>query len=253
MCPNNSYDPRMHGAPQIKSTAINLGIAWLAIAAGSLDVISFLTLDHVFASAMTGNTALLGIAVSDGDWNSASKPAIALVGFVIGTASASVASDSNFAKTRQLAALRGLLLLESVCLAGFALARQPSSNATPEISHFLLILICSFSMGMQVIAANMVGARGVNTIVFTSTVAAAVSSVTGILLGRQEGPQVRPDTLRQLLSFAAYAAGALIAGLLAWSKFALQAWVPVTAVLLALVCFREFGNRAGNQLAGSPD
>jgi uncharacterized membrane protein YoaK (UPF0700 family) len=222
-----------------KSSTTNIGIAFLAVASGSLDVIVFLTLGGVFASAMTGNTALLGIAISDGDWVSAARPAIALIGFMIGTATASVASHPNATMARQSATLRGLVLFEASCLVVFAMIRQLSVDLTPN----MLILLCSFSMGIQGIAAKMVGSPGVNTIVFTSTVVEIASSVTNILLGRQDRPQARSDTIRQILGFAAYGAGALIAGLLAWSKFFLLAWLPVTAVLLAFACFEAARER----------
>ena len=238
-------EPATRNAEHGQSRATNVGIACLAVASSSLDVITFLTLDQVFASAMTGNSALLGIAISRGNWVAASKPAIALIGFVIGTATATAASNANLSSARQRAALMKLLLLEATCLAIFALARQPSSDGMPIVRHSLLILLCAFSMGIQVVVAKTVGAKGVSTIVFTSTVAAAASSVVNILLGRQSGPQVRDDTVRQVLSFAAYVCGAVIAGILAWSKFVLLAWLPVTAVLLALVCFktREYAGR----------
>jgi uncharacterized membrane protein YoaK (UPF0700 family) len=54
------------------------GTSFLAAASGSADVITFLTLGHVFGSAMTGNTALLGIAVAGGQLLTASLPATAL-------------------------------------------------------------------------------------------------------------------------------------------------------------------------------
>src|SRR5882757_10140929 len=55
-----------------------------AFAAGSVDVISFATLGGVFASAMTGNFALLAYYVAQGDSQSAMGSIVALSGFVIG-------------------------------------------------------------------------------------------------------------------------------------------------------------------------
>src|SRR5260370_17858869 len=63
-------------------------IEWMllltAFAAGSVDVISFATLGGVFASAMTGNFALLAYYVAQGDSQSAMGSIVALSGFVIG-------------------------------------------------------------------------------------------------------------------------------------------------------------------------
>jgi uncharacterized membrane protein YoaK (UPF0700 family) len=92
-------------------------------------------------------------------------------------------------------------------------------------------------VGVQGIAARTVNAPGVNTIVFTSTVVAIVSSMTEILLGRQNDPNALAVVRRQVAIFAAYGTGAVIAGLLNWNAFSLLVWMPVAAALLALVCF----------------
>ena len=76
-----------------------------------------------------------------------------------------------------------------------------------------------------------------DTVVSTSTVVAIVKSVTEIWMGRPDGRKLVPDTVRQIVSFGAYAAGASVAGLLAWSQFSLMAWLPVAAALLALASF----------------
>src|SRR6266481_6036622 len=55
-----------------------------AFAAGTVDIISFATLGGVFASAMTGNFALLAYYVAQGDSQSAMGSIVALSGFVIG-------------------------------------------------------------------------------------------------------------------------------------------------------------------------
>jgi uncharacterized membrane protein YoaK (UPF0700 family) len=44
----------------------DLTLALLAFASGTTDVLSFLALSGVFTSAMTGNTALLGLAAGQG-------------------------------------------------------------------------------------------------------------------------------------------------------------------------------------------
>jgi Protein of unknown function (DUF1275) len=44
----------------------NLGLASLSLASGCIDVLSFLKPGDVFTSAMTGNAALLAIAIGQG-------------------------------------------------------------------------------------------------------------------------------------------------------------------------------------------
>src|SRR3569832_1345104 len=65
-----------------------LGTAWIlfatAFAAGAVGIIGFTKLGGVFASAMTGNFALLAYHVAKGNTLSAIGSAIALSGFVSG-------------------------------------------------------------------------------------------------------------------------------------------------------------------------
>src|ERR1700760_3951129 len=62
--------------------------AWIlfatAFAAGAVDIIGFAKLGGVFASAMTGNFALLAYHVAEGNTLSAIGSVIALIGFVSG-------------------------------------------------------------------------------------------------------------------------------------------------------------------------
>ena len=43
-------------------------LACLSLVSGCVDVLSFVELRDLFASAMTGNTALLAVAISRGEW-----------------------------------------------------------------------------------------------------------------------------------------------------------------------------------------
>ncbi|MEM7224536.1 MAG: YoaK family protein [Pseudomonadota bacterium] len=221
-----------------------LGLAFLAVASGSADVIAFLMLGHVFASAMTGNTALLGIAVSQGDMVAASQPVTALIGFIAGAVLAAAIYNPKDSPLKLATVLRTLLLLEILCLGAFAALWQIAGHPSGGPVHYSLILLCSVAMGVQGVAAKRINAPGVNTIVFTSTVVAIVLSTTEILLGRVDGPVIRSATKRQAAVFGAYGAGALIAGLLIWSKFPLLVWMPVAAVTLSLVCYELAQRRA---------
>ena len=229
--------------PRDDRLAGGYGLACLAVASGSADVIAFLTLGHVFASAMTGNTALLGIALSEGDLAAASQPITALLGFAAGAALAATLYNPAKSGARQPAILRRLLLLEIACLGAFAIVLQ-ASGGTDGGLLYLLIVLSSLAMGIQGIAAKRINAPGVNTIVFTSTLVSVVLSVSEILLRRDDSPALRKAAKQQIATFGAYGAGAVAAGLLDWGAFALLAWMPVAAVALAMACFEADRARA---------
>jgi uncharacterized membrane protein YoaK (UPF0700 family) len=131
-----------------------LGMALLAISSGSTDVVTYLLLGQVFASAMTGNSALLGIALSDGNLLKASQPATALLGFAACAAFASIIDSPAQPATRQATRIRVLLLLETGCFVGFAILWATTGHPAGSVAHYGLILVCSFGMGIQGIAAN---------------------------------------------------------------------------------------------------
>jgi len=212
------------------STSLTL----LAIASGSSDVIAFLLLGHVFASAMTGNTALLGIALSDGNLIAVTQPFSALFGFAAGVGLATVICNAESASPRQKSILRNLLVLEAACLALFAIIWELGHHSAGDPTHYVLILLCSLAMGIQGVAARRFDAPGVNAIVFTTTLVTVISSAVGILSKRVDDPTVRSATMLQISAFAAYGAGALLAGLLYRAEFALLAWLPLTAILVVL-------------------
>src|ERR1700704_1847310 len=69
-----------------KLTYIEWMLLLTAFAAGTVDIISFATLGGVFASAMTGNFALLAYYVAQSDSQSAMGSVVALSGFAVGCA-----------------------------------------------------------------------------------------------------------------------------------------------------------------------
>jgi uncharacterized membrane protein YoaK (UPF0700 family) len=67
-------------------TQIEIILLLTAFSAGTVDVIGFATLGGVFASAMTGNLALLAYYVAQGHASQVIGSMVALGGFVLGCA-----------------------------------------------------------------------------------------------------------------------------------------------------------------------
>ncbi len=208
---------------------------FLAIASGSSDVIAFLLLGHVFASAMTGNTALLGIALASGNLLSVTQPLCALLGFAAGVALATLIYNRYLAQDPKERVAQILLALEILFLALFALILEFGLSSAGQTIRYVLILLGSMAMGIQGVAARQLNAPGVNTIVFTTTLVTIVSTTVGLLSGRVKDSQERSNTLFQISALSAYGGGAMLAGFLYWTEFSFLPWLPAAAVLVVML------------------
>jgi uncharacterized membrane protein YoaK (UPF0700 family) len=212
------------------------GLASLSLASGSTDVMAFLKLGDVFTSGMTGNVALLGIAISRGHMLAASHSLLALLGFVVGAAVTTALYNPDLEKRHTTSGLRPLFGLEIACLGGFALLWNLTSNPEEGYVLTLLILLSAIGMGIQGVVARNLNTSGISTIVFTSTLINIVISVTNDLVRPGSPAAPSPNIKPQLGTFAAYALGAVLAGLLISHNLTVFVWVPVMAVFAALGC-----------------
>ncbi len=209
-----------------------LTLASLSFASGSTDVLSFVVFGNVFTSAMTGNTALLAIAVARGHLLPAPHSLMALLGFALGTVLAAALRPRDKRHQAQQGLTR-LLLLEIAGLGGCAalwtLSRQPSD----ESALLAAILLSALGMGVQGVAGRSINAKGVSTIVFTSVLITIVTSLSDTLTGRARLSRSGGLGIH-LGSFGAYVAGGLLAAVLVTPQAEMLAWLPVAAVMVAL-------------------
>ena len=221
-------------SPPERFTPADLGLALLALASGSSDAVAFLTFGSVFTSAMTGNTALLGIAISRGRLSDAFLGLLALTGFVVGAATAAAVSEyrGDIGLAR---GLRPLFALEAGYLACFALLWTTARHPPEGSAVFALIVLSAAAMGIQSVAARRINAPGINTIVFTTTLVTIIISITGAVV-RRARPLVGFATLRQIGIFFTYAIGVIIAGVLTRHELIWVAFVPLVSVVGAFAC-----------------
>jgi uncharacterized membrane protein YoaK (UPF0700 family) len=212
-----------------------IGLLWLSFASGCTDVLSFLEFGDVFTSAMTGNTALLAIAVGRGHLLAASRSLTALVGFALGVMLAVAVRDRGGGARDRQRTLRRLLLVEIACLGACAALWSASRASLVGDVLYVVIMLSAVSMGIQGVAARVIGSTGVNTIVFTSALISIVMSVTAVF-GRRPGTVAPPADIRTHLgTFAAYALAGLLAGVMTTHGVKLLFWLPMIAVVIALV------------------
>jgi uncharacterized membrane protein YoaK (UPF0700 family) len=212
-------------------------LALLALGAGCIDVLAFVRLGGALPSAMTGNTALLGLTLGRGRLADALPFLLAFCGFVGGTAAATAASNIRPDDSVSRRIVR-LLAHEAVLLVGFAILWQLAPRPVNSGMRDGLILLAAAGMGVQGVAARLAARFGINTIVFTSTLSAITSSIISSLLSRPRA--LKPDTLRQLAIFAVYFTGALLAGIALSSGIRTIAVLPSVTVIGAIFLYRRF-------------
>jgi uncharacterized membrane protein YoaK (UPF0700 family) len=225
-----------------------LCLLWLSFASGCTDVLSFLEFGDVFTSAMTGNTALLAIAIGRGHLLAASRSLTALVGFALGVMLAVALRDLGGGARDPQRTLRRLLLVEIACLGASAALWSASGASLVGDVLYVVILLSAVSMGIQGVAARVIGSAGVSTIVFTSVLISIVMSLTA-RFGRRTSPVAPAANIKtHLATFAAYALAGLLAGVMATYGVGLLVWLPMIAVVIALLSSHL--SRQGERSAG---
>lgn len=228
----------------------DLGLAMLAIGAGSMDAFGFFALNGALPSAMTGNTALLGLALGQGHPVAAAPPLAAGAGFVLGAALASALLHLDLAKLSTSRTVAWLLAVEVCLLAGFLLAWQFAERPVAGLSLYVLILLGAAGMGIQSVAARQDGRPGVTTVVFTSTLTAIVIAVTGAVLGSPH--RLGFAAKRQSFIFLAYGVGAVTGGFLTWRAIDAIPFLPLLTALAALCLHRAFDRTSARRQAQKP-
>ncbi len=199
-----------------------------AFAAGAVDVISFVRLGGIFASAMTGNLAFLGIYLARFSFYSAIGSAIGLIGFIIGAALGNI-----FTRGRSRPdSLTTLFTIELALLLAVIALWFPTPHKNGSLAADTLIALLAIAMGLQSIVGKKINLSNIPTVVFTSTLTNLVIGLTDALA--QEKFVLPTDTRRQATSFFLYFFGALIAGILAYLKIPALIFLPATAIFLCL-------------------
>jgi uncharacterized membrane protein YoaK (UPF0700 family) len=226
------------GGPKDRMDGPDLGLAMLAIGAGNMDALGFFALGGALPSAMTGNTALFGLALGQGHPAAAAPPLAAGTGFVLGAALAAALLHLRLAKLPAQRAVAWLLAVEACLLAGFLLAWRFAAKPAAGLHLYILILLGAASMGIQSVAARQDGRPGITTVVFTSTLTAIVIALTGAVLDSPH--RLGFATKRQIFMFLAYGAGALTGGFLTWRAIDAIPFLPLFASLAALCLHRVY-------------
>jgi uncharacterized membrane protein YoaK (UPF0700 family) len=221
-------------APRL--AARDAALTALALAAGFVDGVSYLTLGHVFTANMTGNTVLLGLAVGQGHGADVARSAVALGGFCCG-----VGGGALVLRERGRAALA--LSAESLALLLLAALAAQLGTAAGGL-RLGLIAVSALAMGLQSATVRKVGVPGVATTYITGTLTGAVATLaerlgSASVVGQEEAAT---RSLRlPILVWAVYGLGALIGAALtvAWGASALWVAPALVAACAAIGAVRR--------------
>jgi uncharacterized membrane protein YoaK (UPF0700 family) len=226
----------------------NLCLAALSLGAGCTDVLTFLTLGDLFSSAMTGNTALIAISIGRGDLLAASRSTAALIGFVIGVAVATLLGATWLVHPDTRRTVIRLLWYELVVIGALTVLWAASGEPIQGVARYTVILLSAFCMGTQAVCARGINISGINTIIFTTVLINIVTRTTSVLTRRKAWLPAPIDVQPLVETFAAYAGGALLAGMFSSRYREMLIWVPVVAVMFA-VGFLEVAARPERGMA----
>lgn len=213
--------------------AQDAGLALLAAAAGTLDVLGYLRLGPALMSAMTGNAALLGLAIGRHQLAAALHSGAAFGGFVIGVAGGALMLDAP-ADGGWSPRVTAALATEAVLLGVFALLWLASADPRSGVAVYVLVLLASGGMGLQSAAVRQLRIPGVTTTFFTGTLTSIVMSAVRVAEPPAGKRRLPASTLRQLVALVAYVGSAACAGLAAAHGVDVIALLPVTAVVVTL-------------------
>jgi uncharacterized membrane protein YoaK (UPF0700 family) len=212
-----------------KVTTIEWMLMLTAFAAGTVDIISFATLGGVFASAMTGNFALLAYYVAQSESQAAMGSVVALIGFAVGCAIGVLLRRGR----SQEQALNLLLAAETGLLLFFALYALWTPHAAHAPSDHLQILLLAIAMGLQAVVGQSIS---LTTIVFTQTLTKLVGTIAdSIANGDVSGLK---DVKIQSAVVVSYLFGALLSGALIVRKLEGVVLLPFIGVACALAMHR---------------
>ncbi|HEX6520097.1 MAG TPA: YoaK family protein [Streptosporangiaceae bacterium] len=216
----------------------------LTFGSGAMDVASFTRLGNVFASVMTGNIVLCGLAIAHGSASLIAHTATAFAGYVAGVAGGTRIAWHHAAQSGSGAEpeagkgawaphVRATLIAELALLIGFFAGWDIAGSAPSGAAQYWLLATATAAMGIQASAVINMGLNDVSTTYLTGTLTGLVRSLASPRRdkrgrGKREG-LIRPGVLAGLL------AGALLSGLLVKTAPAGVPALPVAAMIMVVL------------------
>lgn len=229
---------RVHGADRAIASEIprdgkegDAGVIFLfavalTVGTGAMDVASFVRLGDVFASVMTGNLVLLGLAAARRSGTLAAHTLVAFAGYVLGVAAgARLVPASKVREGHVHHSVPAVLLVELLLLAGFTAGWELTGAAPHGASQLVLAAVAAAAMGTQSAAARGLSSR-ISTTYMTGTLTTVVASLMH--------PGSRRVEWREAAQLLALASGAAVGGLVLATAPAVLPAIPLAALVLVI-------------------
>jgi uncharacterized membrane protein YoaK (UPF0700 family) len=196
-------------------------LAVLAVAAGSIDALSWLALGKVFSAFMTGNVVFIAVGLSSRDSVLALHAAIAVGAFGAGAWATAAAMPQQHPgvlwPTRVTSGLLGCALVQlAFWVVWLAVGGHPGSTL------LVLLAISAFAMGVQTATAVALGVHAVFTTAATATWTVLVGDTA-------HWSMTRLERRRLALVLGGMLLGALVGALLLAH---VRVWMPLLPALL---------------------
>lgn len=227
------------------SVSFDVMLILLASVAGSVDVMSYYRLDHVFTANMTGNTILLGLAIGQGKLASSLHSLAALAGFFTGTvAGALIVENKKKGWSYYITLSVGI---ECFIIFILALIWFESGTTLRDPILYISILLSAIAMGLQSATIRHLNIPGVVTTFITGTITSiGMSAVSGFRSGFKrkvkDGLPRLPVTKNleqrielQVMVFFAYGLTAVLTGWIEYRGATLLPVLPLVLILFVLV------------------
>lgn len=216
---------------------IGLLLLLLTLNAAWLDMLSYLSLGHVFASFMTGNFLFIGLGVVQGNSGLLLRALVAVLVFLVGVAFGSfylARAPQQQTEAAWRTTFARYLLLEWLLLLVYAIIWRATSNLSQQAGvQILLLCVAALGMGIQGALVWAFKIPGVVADALTATL---------IMLGQRlaqgfdhpgsRSQEWRWNTMLMVLLCLIYVASALVVALT--STFMLTPLVPVIVVTIAI-------------------
>lgn len=217
----------------------------LACVAGSLDVISYYKLDHVFTANMTGNTILLGLSIGQGKVASSLHSLAALAGFFTGAVIGAFIIENTKKGWSHYVTLS--IAIETIIIFSLVVIWFYEGDKLSNFALYISIVLSAIAMGIQSAAIRHLNIPGVVTTFITGTITSiGVGAVSGLRNGFRKKIKEKfselplPKNLEQkielqVIVFVAYGITAVITGWMEYLGFLLLPLLPLTLIIIVLI------------------